>query len=176
MHFAGRTTAILLLASLVSQWNAAPVQAAASEPYPCAGAKAYNKRCAVAHLRKERVSRSAERLASRKPGNSGLRWRRSKLYAGTEATIPQLSPRLRARNISRLRFDGIERAACLRNVPRDNCRDERSLADALVQPPNAFTAKILRENGIPLIPDVPPIVILRSTGERWPGEISGVAP
>jgi hypothetical protein len=165
MQFAGRTTAVLLLASLACQWPAKPIEAAASSTYACHGVKAYGKRC---HLRGAYALRRADALASRKSGISGAPWLRRKLYAGTEATIPQLSPRLRARSISRLRFDPIERDTCVRNGPRNGCAEESNLAEALIRPSSAFTAKILRENGIPLIPDVPPIVILRSTGEWAP--------
>jgi hypothetical protein len=103
-------------------------------------------------------------------------WARSrrhmaKVYHGDEGTVHQLSPRLQPRRMSRLRFDSEERELCSARGPqsrasRQGCIAERNLAEALVQPPNPSTEKILREHGIPVIPGVPPIVILRSTREN----------
>ncbi len=176
MDFAGRTTAALFLAWFAAQFAIVPPAAAARSGISgCSGAKMYLKRCTPAYRRNGSTLRQIEAFGPRK-SRARLHRGGRKLYGGNEAAIRQLSPRLRARGISRLRFDNTARKGCGRRGPWKDCGDERNLADALIQPPNASTAQILKETGIPLIPDVPPIVILRSTGERWPGEFSGVAP
>jgi hypothetical protein len=97
--------------------------------------------------------------------------RLAKAYRGDEGTVYQLSPRLQPRRMSRLRFDSEDRELCSARGPqsrasRRGCVAERNLAEALIQPPNPSTEKILRAHGIPAIPGVPPIVILRSTREN----------
>lgn len=100
-------------------------------------------------------------MSWRKAGRNRTARKRLKHYRGNETTIPQLSPRLRPQRISRLRFWGPRR--CAPSGDDDGaCDDERSLAEALIRPPNRSTRAILREHGIPAFRDVPPIVILRS--------------
>jgi hypothetical protein len=85
-----------------------------------------------------------------------------KRYSGRDIAIPQLSVTLRPRSISELHFDDSGRDACGRSGYRRGCPQERNLAEALIQPPSASTARILRETGIPAIADIPPIVTLQS--------------
>jgi hypothetical protein len=81
-------------------------------------------------------------------------------YRGHEAVISQLSPRLRPRRPSSLRFEPPRR--CDPAGAADAPCSERDLAEALIQAPNRYTRPILRQYGIPAFRDVPPIVILRS--------------
>ena len=163
MDFTSRTGAALLLVLLAAQGGPAPAQAASFGKSVCAGANAHGKRCLPAYRRNGGALRPSAMATPR----------RHKLYAGGEAAVPQLSPRLHPRRVSALRFDEGGRDACGR---RRDCREERNLADALIQRPSAATARILRETGIPAIPDVPPIVILRPDDERWPREVLGTLP
>jgi hypothetical protein len=173
MDFTSRTGAALLFVLLAAQGGPAPAQAASFGKSVCAGANAHGKRCLPAYRRNGGALRPSAMATLRRPAFGGPLWRRRKIYAGGEAAVPQLSPRLHPRRVSALRFDEGGRDACGR---RKDCREERNLADALIQRPSAATARILRETGIPAIPDVPPIVILRPDDERWPREMLGTLP
>ena len=162
MDFPGRTTAALLLALFAMQGVAPHAQAAFQGKYACAASKDRGKRC-VTVFRRGGASPSAKLSASRGAAFAGLPHRARKLYGGGEAAMPQLSPRLHPRRISILRFDDGRRDPCGQPGGRKGCTHERNLAEALIQPRNASTAKILRETGIPDVPDILPIVILRST-------------
>jgi hypothetical protein len=88
-------------------------------------------------------------------------WRKRRgAYRGNEVAIRQLSPRLRPRYPSRLRFETQRR--CDPSGDGGDACSERDLAEALIRTPNRYTRPILRQNGIPAFRDVPPIVILRS--------------
>jgi hypothetical protein len=161
--------AVLLLASVAAQGGAAWAEANPLARHTCARAAASGKPCNIAGKRGDRASRPRLATASPRGRWSGPPWRRRSLYAGHEGRIAQLPAGLRARRISRLRFDDNGRDGCAGRGPRRACSEERSLAEALIRAPDASTAKILRETGIPAIPDVPPIVILRSGRAPWPG-------
>jgi hypothetical protein len=144
MDLAGRMAAAALLIFAAAQ--AIPVaNAAPHAKQGCWRAELYGKACtSLRHRRMAKLGRH-----------------RAKLYRGDESAIAQLSPRLQPRRISSLRFDrpGLcgRRAICLR---------ERNLVEALVRAPDSSTEPLLRETGIPVIRDVPPIVILRPDPER----------
>ncbi len=154
MGLASRAAAVFFCAILVAACAASLHVASAGERYGCA--------------RGDRGARSCS-ASSR---HSTARRARPRLYQGDEGAMRQLSPQLRPRRVSRLRFNGEPQNRCDAVAmhswaSRRACVAERNLAEALVQPPSAATEKILRENGIPAIRDVPPIVILRSTREGW---------
>jgi hypothetical protein len=168
--------AVMLFASLTGRGGAAWAEANSLGKQSCARAAASGKPCSGGPRRAGRASRP--RLASAFPRGRWSRppWRRRSLYAGHEGRIAQLPAGLRARRISRLRFDDSGQGGCAGRGPRRACSEERNLAEALIRAPDASTARILRETGIPAIPDVPPIVILRSGrapsgAGNWPGEI-----
>lgn len=175
MPFTARLFAALLLAfASVQLLTPLPVDAAGGKQ-TCAARLTEGKRCAGSQRRAGRSMRS--------PGNAiapaqSRAWPfgRKKVYAGNEIAMRQLSPRLRARRVSTLRPDGREPFVCIDANARRSCAYKRSSADPLVQTPTAATAKIFRENGLPIIPGVPPIVIFRPAGELWPEDVSGGAP
>ncbi len=170
--------AVLLLTSLATRSGAAWAEADPLGKYTCARAAASGKPCGFGAKRAWGMARSRVAIPSQRGRWNGPPWRRRALYAGHEGRIAQLPARLRARRISRLRFDDSGRDSCAGAGPRRACSEERNLAEALIRAPDGSTARILRETGIPAIPDVPPIVILRSGrapwlggGGNWPGEI-----
>lgn len=144
MDLAGRMAAAALLIFAAAQ--AIPAASAASHAKQgCWRAELYGKACTSLRHRRE----------------AKLRRHRPKLYRGDESAIAQLSPRLQPRRISTLRFD--RPGGCGR---RAVCAEERNLAEALVRAPDSSTERLLRETGVPVIRDVPPIVILRPDTER----------
>jgi hypothetical protein len=162
MAFPGRIAARLLIVMAIAL-SAGPEAGAASRSWGgcgrgdsaekgCASRRASSTKSVGAHL----AARARSRI-----------WGWPKLYRGDEGAISQLSPRLRPRGVSRLRFDRAPHAGCGRGQSRRRCAQERDLAEALVQPPNPATEKLLREHGIPAIPGVPPIVILKSAVDNW---------
>ena len=143
MDLAGRMAAALLLVFAAAQ----AIPAAKAAPHAnqgCWRAELYGKACSG--LRHRRAA---------KPG--GVRRTRARLYRRDQSAIAQLSPRLQPRRISTLRFD--RPSGCGR---RGMCPEERNLAEALVRVPDSSTERLLRETGIPVIRDVPPVVILRA--------------
>lgn len=77
---------------------------------------------------------------------------RPKAFDGSEPTIAQISPSIRR---ARQPWLG-----------RFRQRRRPSLADALLQPPDADTTPVLRDAGVPVVPGVPPIVILQPHADR----------
>jgi hypothetical protein len=162
-----------LLLVLLAAWGSVPGARAASHgKHACAAAKPQHARRCVIAAHRRRASRSAQGLAPRRAALRRQLRRDERRYSANDIAIPQLAPALRPRRISTLRFDD-GRDACGRPGDRNGCRHERNLADALIQPPSASTARILLENGIPAIPEIPPIVILHAPEERWTRDILG---
>lgn len=177
MHVAARTVAALLLAFAAIHGMALFSSAMADGERGCRGSALDGRRCAGYERRPSRGRPAAYAYTSRHAeGRRPPIWGRRKLYAGGESAVRQLSPRLRPRRMSTLRADDPGRSACDEANANRSCRPERNLADAIIQLPNAATAKILRETGIPIIPGVPPIVILRPGGNPWVEDLSGNGP
>ncbi len=148
MDLAGRLAAALLVISAAALAPApAPAEATPRTGHGCRGIQIHRGACTMSRYRK------ATRFGA-------LRLRRPKLYRGHEGTITQLSPRLAPRRISTLRFD---RPARCRSYAA--CREEGNLAEAVSRAPDPSTERLLRDTGIPVIRDVPPVVFLRTAPE-----------
>ena len=82
-------------------------------------------------------------------------------YNGGEPIMAQISPAIRRARATYL-FDSEreKRDSVLRRKRRPD------LVDALLEPPGLATIPVLREHNIPIIPDVPPIVILQPRGDE----------
>ena len=85
-------------------------------------------------------------------------------YDARALAIPQISPAIRRARA--LRLDEFPCPLCApsangngRSLMQKNERSD--LIDSLLQPPSPSSIAILREYNIPIIPDVPPIVILQ---------------
>jgi hypothetical protein len=105
-------------------------------------------------------SACAKSMVSKASANCGRRPR----YNGSALAIPQISPAIRRARTLRL-----DESACPLCAPSENGNGHSliqkngrpDLIDSLLQPPSASTIGVLREYDIPIIPDVPPIVILQ---------------
>jgi hypothetical protein len=165
MHVAGRMAAALFLAFFAAPWATPGADAAPRAKTGCARASLPGKACLHATRRRMAAPKRAPyRLGLRPVGRIWPQARRHRLYRGNEAAMAQLSPKLRARRAFTLRFDNDDRDGCGQyngrtRGPRRACVSQIGLPDALLQPPNASTERALRALGIPIIPDVPPIVI-----------------
>jgi hypothetical protein len=165
MHVAGRMSAALFLAFFAACWAIPDADAAPRAKSGCARASLPGKTCLHASRRMAAPRRAPYRLGARAVRQIWPQARRHRLYRGNEAAMAQLSPKLRARRAFTLRFDNEDRNGCGQyggraRGPRRACVSQIGLPDALLQPPNASTERALRALGIPIIPDVPPIVIL----------------
>lgn len=171
MHVAGRMAAALFLAFFAAHWAIPHAEAATRAKAGCVRAHLPGKGCLHARRRIAAPRRAAYRLGARPVRRGWPQARRHRLYRGNEAAMAQLSPKLRARRAFTLRFDAEDRKGCGQyggraRGPRRACVSQIGLPDALLQPPNASTERTLRELGIPIIPDVPPIVILHPAPHR----------
>jgi hypothetical protein len=146
MDIAGRLAAALLFIS-VAALASAPADAAPRAGHGCRSLEMHRGSCTAPRYRRAAKYRWA-----------GLR--RRKLYRGHEGAIAQLSPRLAPRRVSTLRFD---RPARCRSYA--TCREEGNLAEAVSRAPDASTERLLRDTGIPVIREVPPVVFLRTAPE-----------
>jgi hypothetical protein len=146
MDFAGRLAAALLVISAAAL-APAPAEATPRTGHGCRSTEIHRGACTMPRYRK------ATRFGA-------LRLRRPKLYRGHEGTITQLSPRLAPRRISTMRFD--RPARCHSYAA---CREEGNLAEAVSRAPDPSTERLLRDAGIPVIRDVPPVVFLRTAPE-----------
>jgi hypothetical protein len=165
MHVAGRMAAALFLAFFAALWAIPCADAAPRAKTGCARASLHGKTCLHVSRRIAAPSRTPNRLGARTVRHVWPQARRHRLYRGNEAAMAQLSPKLRARRAFTLRFDNGDRNGCGHygghaRGPRRACVSQIGLPDALLQPPNASTERALRALGIPIIPDVPPIVIV----------------
>ena len=172
MHVAGRMAAALLLAFFAAHWAIPGADAAPRAKSGCARVSLPGKTCLHASRRMAAPRRGLYRRGFRPVRQTWPQARRHRLYRGNEAAMAQLSPKLRAHRAFTLRFDNEDRNGCGQyggraRGPRRACVSQIGLPDALLQPPNASTERALRALGIPIIPDVPPIVIVHPDPRGW---------
>lgn len=170
MHVAGRMAAALFLALFAAHWAISDTEAASRAKTDCARAPLASKSCHHASRGRAGAKRASYRQRTR-PGRILQPARSRKLYRGNEAAVAQLSSKLRPRRAFTWRFDSEARNGCGQSRkrargPRRACVSQIGLPEALIQPGNAATERTLRELGIPIIPDVPPIVILDPTSRN----------
>jgi len=160
----------LLVCLFVLAGSAVAPSAAQAARRGCAKASLYDRSCFLV-FRQGASKRSSARLRTAPARLGWPRRSRPKLFGGNEAAVTQLSPALSVRaphasTLDREAFDRCPRLGERRQGSGQPCAVDRGLPEALLRAPDASTEKVLRQIGIPIIPDVPPITILRPGGDE----------
>jgi hypothetical protein len=173
MHLAGRLAAAMLLTFIATSWGSPEADAASRAKSVCSSSTQATAKSCASLARRAARQRALPRRGAAGPRVAWPRGPRRRLYQGNEGAMAQLPFAARPLRASTLRFDdrGSGQGDCDRNdgpmrSSRSPCGAHLGLPEALLQPPGPATRKTLLELGSPIIPDVPPIVILRPETER----------